>query len=171
MREFFIIKEEEEAPEAAPPVEPEVNDELPTSSEDSLDNKVDSFLIKFEKESMKNVGESRLKEAFQYIFEADEEETETLEPASTEAPAPNLNVDAFAKDVARLIDNHESLIDIPLAIYNRALSFVGKNYSKEVVDNLKDVLEKQHGLQFGPDKLQDIVPPPAKGAEGASVTG
>jgi hypothetical protein len=128
----------------------------------SFDVKIDSYLVDSESKP-ENVDES-------FIFEAEGDEETTApdaekgeESATLPADQPEMNFDAagYSTEVAHLVDNYDSLFDIKGIIIRRALNFVGKKYTKEQSDAVKDVLETQFGLHL--DEEEEGAPPAPPG--------
>ena len=152
-------------------------------ADNSLDDQIDSFLLKFENDSIvddekidfisKSLSEMSLKtflveqpdptededeeapedtEPPEDIAEPDDkEESEIEEPAGSEdvevnvpsaPPKLPIDIDAFAKRVARLAMNADKLLDIKSVIINRALSFLADNYDNNHVEEMKEVIPK-----------------------------
>lgn len=61
---------------------------------------------------------------------------------------PPINTDKFAENVARLIDNYDSLLDIVPVLINRASNYVRKNYGEQVVDQMLEKLRINHGIDL-----------------------
>jgi|6_EtaG_2_1085325.scaffolds.fasta_scaffold00058_16 hypothetical protein len=142
-------------------------------SSDSVDDQIDSMLIKFENESIlpeddiAGLEESlRRKTLFSLLFEQpmeddpadetpDEEievDTDISEPEGSEKISvtdesepqkPPLDVDAFTKKVARLALNSSVLLDIKTVIINRAMNFLRQNYDQVHVDEFEEILDTQ----------------------------
>ena len=94
-------------------------------------------------------------------------------PKKSTAPAkplkPSLDVDVFAKNVARLCINVENLLIIKPVIINRAVAFLEENYGKEYSDSLIETLDRQFGLRIhdDPDVYDVPMAPGAAGKTGA----
>lgn len=69
------------------------------------------------------------------LFEADEEEVQ-------------FDVPTFADDVARLISNYDTLIDMEQAIFTKATDFLEQKYGKEAAEELQDILSRKYQLEF-----------------------
>lgn len=194
-------EEEVEEPEPDPDPEPEPEQIPGTSAGDSLDNQVDSYLIGFEDEStetqnewvsmpkkshFRSLSEKRrrkgrtLWEAFDNLMEApdDEEDEETTDNAEPENPGPAapppppLNLDTFAQRVARLVNNYDTMLDIPGSIVDRARRFLQDNYDEDTAAQFEEILATQHDIE--PDQEGSEYPeygPPAYGAEGVPSAG
>ena len=82
--------------------------------------------------------------------------------------AGELDVQQFAVDVARLIQNYESLLDIESAIYYRAIALLERNYDQATADAFRDVMQSRYGFEFDDvrDDPAENAPPFAPGAGG-----
>lgn len=69
------------------------------------------------------------------LFEAGEEEVQ-------------FDVPTFADDVARLIFNYDTLIDMEQAIFSKAKEFLEQKYGKDASDELEDILSRKYQLEF-----------------------
>jgi hypothetical protein len=181
---------------------PEISDEDVKAGEktklarDSLDDQVDSLLIKYEKEcawetdedatvSKEDLNEHTSK-IYNFIFEAEE----VLDPAAVEAGATagsemqtqdepaeeaemKIDIDLFSKKVGRLVKNFQNLLKAETAIVNRAISFLRTNYNEDHVERFKAILEKQLDIISDPDiiEYQDAPPPQGLGAYDAGTGG
>ena len=109
-----------------------------------LEAQVDAVLADFEMTALKSakVNESSLA----FLLEED---------------APGFDVNSFSEDVARLIQNYETLLDIESAIYYRAVSILEKNYGEDIAKAFKDIMHSRHGFDFGDvrtDPVKDLAP-------------
>ena len=135
-------KEEEEKPKA-PPIKPGDKAQL----EKQFDAKLDTMLQDFEVSALKsakiNVQDPVKTENWwrapvsKLLFEADEEYTES-----------DFDIQKFSSDVARLIMNYDTLLDMESIIYNKAMSFLELKYGKDVADSLSEILASRYGLDF-----------------------
>lgn len=179
--------------------EPQVDLGHAESPNDSLDNQIDSFLVKFERdaaageqrENKRPQRRSRLFEALSLTEaegdedQSDDEEqdnvTDKSEPEADthpEAPkVPDLNIDDFTQKVARLINNYESMLDVPRSIFDRATKYLTDGYGDDVATQFSELLAQQHDIEFNDDPMaQDsdgypVKGPPATGAEGVPSAG
>lgn len=143
----------------------------------SLDAQVDRYLAQYEGAAKKSddMGPStdqmesmdwRDLIKGQLITEAGEDEEPPAEggdapPApmgNEEAEKPgldSLDVEAFANDVVRLIDNYDSLLEVKSTLIRRARSFLEKIYDDEVIDAFDNTMRDDHGLEAG-SSLGDV---------------
>jgi hypothetical protein len=155
--------------------------------QDSIDQQVDDFLISYESDAKvkKNEGfdfrsmtRSFLSTTSRNLLEAegDEEEEKPTDEAGDEAKpkekkklsAEDIDIEEFASNVVRLIDNYDSLLEVRNTLARRAINFLSDNYSLDVVSQFKIVLEDEHDISIGKsnvDKEDDQFPSPvARGA-------
>lgn len=151
----------------------------------SVDDQVDSYILRFESESIKKSDDEIIMEmlrtrSLRFLLEEEEtappaqgEEEAEAEPAEDSATAkkdlpdvktrPPLDIDAFTKKVVRLVMNYQNLLKIEPAIINRATAFLEKNYGKDYVDQMNDILETQFDFNLeGEEEILDV--PIAAGA-------
>lgn len=130
---------------------------------DSLDSQVDRYLAQYEGEAKNSQKEGRdFRMLTRRILEAEGDEDEgggdEGGDAGDEAAKPgleNIDVESFANSVVRLIDNYDNLLEVRSTLMRRAINFVAKAYSPEVVDALKKTLRDDHGLVPG-ESQQDV---------------
>ena len=137
-------------------------------AKDSLDDQIDSLLIKYEMESIIDdeghadfVSESMYNRFMKDLLT---EQDGVLDPAAKEKEKtkgsegqeesemgeermPNIDIDVFTKKVARLIMNADNLLNIEQAILNRAIKFVRENYNDDHLDRFKTILDKQFDIE------------------------
>jgi len=134
-------------------------------SDDSVDDQIDSLLIRFENES---IDEELKEEGYLYslatLIEAPEDDVEEESeeggdvPNSSDVEAdaegvpdkPPIDIDEFARRVARLVQNYRNLLDIETVILNRSINFVEENYGPGFVDALEETLDTQFDLSLEP---------------------
>ena len=86
---------------------------------------------------------------------------------SMESESMTLNVDSFTNDVARLIMNYGSLLDIEAIIIEQTYDFLEKHYEKEMAVEFIEKLKDNFGISL--DDTQD--PSPDHIATGAGPSG
>jgi hypothetical protein len=118
----------------------------------SLDRIIDNALIHYEEQSLqkKSADDEMLEEALfgasvLFLLEADEPEKEGEEIGES-----TLNPEEFAANIAMLCTNHERLLNIPLAISNRAYLYVLKNYDKQMADRFRAILSSKFRIHLDP---------------------
>lgn len=160
---------------------------------DSVDDQLDSYIIRFESESIKDSSEDEIMmESLRFLnmrflleAEGDEPEGEAEAPASEPVgseepkeepesvdPKPPLDIDAFTKKVARLVMNYKNLLRIEPVIVNRASAFLEKNYGdkgKDYVERMVDILDTQFDFNLEGD--EDVVDVPIAAGAGVKPTG
>jgi hypothetical protein len=59
-----------------------------------------------------------------------------------------IDVGTFASDIARLIKNYDTLIDMEGVIYSKAMDFMEKKYGKDYADQLRDTLARDYHIEI-----------------------
>ncbi|MBC8411942.1 MAG: hypothetical protein H8E12_25005 [Rhodobacteraceae bacterium] len=151
--------EEEESLEEPDDTTPDSDDPSPDGSEDEpepeeidvsadeevelkkpLEAQVDMVLGDFEMDALKS---AKVNEQLSFRFILNEE-------------TDSFDVQHFANNVARLIDNYTTLLDIESAIYYRATAMLEKNYGIDVVDAFRQIMHSRHDFDFGDVRLDPI---------------
>lgn len=134
----------------------------------SLDEQVDRYLAQYEKNAkssgpMEGIDWRSDVRRFLTEAEGDEEEPPPDEEGGDEDPTAgveppaklgvnDIDVEDFANNVGRLVENYDSLLEVRNTLVRRAVNFVAENYDDEVVKLLKSSLREQHGLVPGMSK-------------------
>ncbi len=169
----------------------EQNAVLPVELQDiSLDRKVDKYFIQYEREAVPESQEydKYLKEI---LSEADDaagppdmppdmgdpgagggEPPAEAAPAPEATPLPRINLQTFARSLARLINNYEALLSPKSVILNRARAYIEKNYNPNTAKELMTLLDISYNLTPEPKERQDEHPVPlATGAAASGLSG
>lgn len=157
------------------------------ASGDSIDSQVDRYLAEYESDSKKVEGSSpEQMESIDWrdlvkgvlINEAGQGDKDASDDADDAAPGAagltgedtdklgldKLDVEKFANDIVRLVENYDSLLEIRSCLIRRAMHFLQKTYSDEVVKAFEDTLRDDHGMEAGTDRGEinaDRFPAPA----------
>lgn len=152
------------------------------ASGDSLDSQVDRYLAQYEGDAKKaddgdlgaddqDVSVDQM-ESIDWrdlckgvLFEAGEGDKDDQGPEDAAPGAEGLtgeetdklgvdkiDVEKFANDVVRLIQNYDSLLEIRSTLLRRATTFLEKTYDDEVMKAFEDTLRDDHGMQAGKDE-------------------
>lgn len=125
--------------------------------EDSLDQQVDDFLVSYESDAkVKNESvnfHSMTRDFLTTLSEAENEKPEG-DSKGKKLTSQNINIEDFAENVVRLIDNYDSLLEVRNTIARRAINFLSKNYEPSVVNEFKIVLQDQHDIEIGKSKSE-----------------
>ena len=84
-----------------------------------------------------------------------------------EGNSPEIDLDHFSAEVARLVKNYENLLDMEKIIVSKAASFISNKYGEDVERDLLDNLESQHDIEIADVKelpTTDLEVPLAVGA-------
>ena len=179
-----ILLEQEEKPKGAPETDVYIqSDDLKArKSMHSVDDQIDSLIIRYESNSIREESEDKLteslyKSSLKFLLEQEEEEEgeeeggeeeggeESPAPTGSEAiggtentrqKVPDLNIDAFASRSVRLINNPMNLLDIKTAIINRIKNFLDENYGDQFVNRYLEILENEYGIETNEFDDQDM---------------
>jgi hypothetical protein len=151
-------------------------------SKHSLDEQIDSLILRYEAKSIREEEDSLMESlsmmSLGYLLREQEEAaaedpaaadaavpadtgmdmtaTDTSSPTGSEAPAadkpgdqevPDLNIDAFANRMVRLLNNAERLLDFKTVIVNRAKNFLDENYGDQHVSRFINILDEEFGIE------------------------
>lgn len=147
--------EDEKSDEATQEEQPQ--QEVDRDVGDSIDAQVDKYLIGYESSAKASMNEGLDFRAMTYSF-LNEESVDT---------GNGIDVHSFASDVARLIENYDSLLELKDTILKRATNFLKKVYDQTVVDQFTEVMDEQFELKDGEsdiDRELDVDVPPGVGA-------
>jgi len=143
--------------------------------EASLDVQVDDYFVQYEKgaKPVKKESIDHWSMTRDFLLEAEDEDKKDTDK-SAKLTEEDLDVEVFASDVVRLVDNYDSLLSIRDTIIRRAINFLSKNYENTVVETFKMTLEDQHDISVDKPKEQDFEKfqaPPADRASGSAAGG
>ena len=144
--------DEEDPEEEVEEVTPEETAELGKSVDDALE----SILVDYESKARKSAAiqtESRYSLRRYLITEE----------------AGMIDVDKFTTDVARLVMNYDSLLDMEAIIVNKAIQFLTSHYNEEVAEEFLELLDIKHGIAIGEEEELEV--PLAGGASGGGGGG
>jgi len=131
----------------------------------TIDDELNSVFVDFETDALKSAkwsednkvdikSESRSR-LVRLLFEEDNQ--------------PKIDMETFAADVARLIMNYDSLLDMKAIIMKKAQDFILDKHGKEKVDDLLSILELRYDLTL--DTSEDLIAPIAIGASTTAAEG
>lgn len=172
-------------------------------SKNSIDDQVDSILLRFESDcivgdytSDEALGEARLFEAPEDDEQKpkpelgapegaeDEKEKEAdvaektgdqddVKPDKESDPLqPKIDLHKFAGKVSRLATNYDALLDMPIAIVNRARNYLEQNYSPAVAEEFAEIMERDFDIELEREptgKPEEV--PAAVGAAASGLSG
>jgi hypothetical protein len=149
---YFLNEAEEET------ADPSVKDDA------SIDNQIEQMLTKAERSAVQSgkkqanisMGESLRRGSMRFLVEAD-----------TEKALP-LDADAFSNEVARIIMNADTLIDLKGKILKRMEQFILKRYDQSVLDKVMQSLKTSYSISV--DDPSDGSPPEPTLAVGAMAS-
>lgn len=144
----------------------DLEDEVKLSK--SIDQDLEALLIDFETDARKSVeiGEEEMAEALHLgmLLEQDEGDFEK-----------EIDLERFTSEVARLVKNYTTLLDMEKMLVSKAREFVATRYGEEAEQVLVDTLDAKHDITIeDPDSSDDVPPtstPIAVGAGSGAIGG
>jgi hypothetical protein len=138
------------APPAAPSAPPK-----PKIDPKDLKDPIQKFLVGAEKKAIEKgsnkIGESSIKSLRRKSLSF------LLEDAASDVKEPELDIETYTSEVARLIDNYTSLVDIKANVINQAKDYLIKQYPDKAEafgKQMIDLLRKQYNISLEPDESQ-----------------
>ena len=142
----------------------DLDDEVKLSK--SIDQDLEALLIDFETDARKSVEieeEPVVEESFHLGMLLEQEDFEQ-----------EIDLERFTSEVARLVKNYTTLLDMEKMLVSKAREFVATRYGAEAEQSLVDTLDAKHDITIeDPDSAEDVPTnstPVAVGA-GAGATG
>lgn len=85
----------------------------------------------------------------------------------------NIDIATFANEVARLVQNYDSLIDMEALIIGKAARYITDNYDQETGDFFEEIMDQHHDMRVVDAGFEEetVDPPPAIGSGYASQPG
>ena len=168
-------EEEEAAGAAAMDLTP--GDEIALGK--SVDNELEALLIDYEAEALKSATlQTQTVDEFDEVVEDMKVEWyqrslsdllfEQDDAAAPDYSGPAIDMEKFAADVARLVMNYQSLLDMEALIINKAKSFLRAKYDDVHVDKFEEILDTRFGVTIGAEE-REIEEPQAPLAVGAGT--
>lgn len=161
--------EEGEEEEAKEKVKIEPGDEVRFGKQ--FDLALDSILADYEMNALKSAKVNAQSTDFYQMENFSNQKLSNLLFEQEETVSEvDFDVDLFSEDVARLIRNYDTLMDMESIIFNKAKEYLILKYGNDVADAYSESLRTRHGISFD-DEIQDTediedVAPLAVGAGG-----
>ena len=154
---------EEEEPEEEEPevhITPEEGVELGKSADDQIT----AFLVDYESKAIKSASltrDSELRHDPEGVDVGSIEITEMYDMKLSDllfeddasiagmgqwVGSPDIDIESFTNDVARLIMNYDSLVDMEALIINRAHSYILDKYDQETADYFEELMDARHSM-------------------------
>ena len=125
------------------------------SGEDSLDDQVDRLFSGYLKEAKNSKNEGRSFDSLvrRVLREEDDEEEDDSDDEADDEPEKgtieDVDVQSFANDVMRLVENYDTLLEIRNTLLRRASNYLSKVFEDDVVSAFEDALKEGHGVEIG----------------------
>jgi len=115
-------------------------------ADDTIDGEVNNLLADFESEAVSAAEqEASLKGESTRFNNMHKQPVAKLLFEADESP---IDVSHFANNVARVINNYQTLMDVEKMIFDKAKSFLSAKYGEQVAQEFESVMESDHELSF-----------------------
>lgn len=167
-------EDEAEAEETEEKLDVDVEEEVKLSK--SIDQDLEALLIDFEAAARKSrqIGVDGLEAAEEAIAENSLRLGMLLEQdAATDGFEEQLDIDRFTSEVARLVKNYTTLLDMEKMIVSKAREFILTRYGQEAETMMLDVLNSQHDIviEEPPSQTSGAQAPPIAVGAGSGAAG
>ena len=126
----------------------------------TVDDELTSIFVDFETGAINAAKASPSNESYRYSLKfmlLEQEET------------PQIDMETFAADIARLVMNYDSLLDMKAIIMKKAQDYIAEKYDDEKVEELIDILNLRYDLTL--ELPEDLIKPYAVGASVQAAEG
>lgn len=149
------------------------DDKLKISAEDkarlgdSIDDELEGLMVDYETDARKSAQVASEKMKSESAFRS------YYRRLLKEVAADDIDLKHFANNLARLVKNYDTLMDMESIILNKAYSYIQNNYGEDTVKALKDTLEQDFDIDVerGPEEKDEPEVPIAVGASGEGGAG
>jgi len=139
-------KDTEDADEKDEEKEEEADDdkeEKPSGpADDTIDGEVNNLLSDFESEAVASA------ESVAALGESKPVYTHSMSKLLFEADDSGIDISHFANNVARVINNYQTLLDVEKMIFQKAKAFLSAKYGDSAAKEFEDILASDHELTF-----------------------
>ena len=118
------------------------SDESAGPADDTIDGEVNNLLADFEAEAISSAEKDAALKGESYIYK------KPMTKLLFEADDPVFDVGNFANNIARVIDNYQTLLDVEKMIFDKAMSFLSAKYGEQVADEFESILDSDHQISF-----------------------
>jgi hypothetical protein len=142
---------------------PKISAEDKARFSDSIDDELEGLMVDYETDARKAAA-----------IQSEKMKTESLRRVYRgilyEVAADDIDLKHFANNVARLVKNYDTLMDMKSIILNKAYSYIKNNYGDDTVKALKDTLEQDFDIEVERPEIEKDEPevPIAVGAGGGA---
>ena len=152
-------EEEGEAETEEEEVEPAIDETDPLAK--SVDDELNAIFVDFETEAIDDAAaadiqnENRMYSLTKVLYEQEE--------------TPHIDMETFAANVARLVQNYDSLLDMKAIIVKKAQDYIVNKYDADLGSALLDILDLRYDISL--ELPEDMVDPMAVGASPTAAEG
>ena len=128
-------------------------------SDDTIDGEVNNLLTDFEAEAVASAEKDAALKGESFIHK------KPIANLLFEADDVAFDVGHFAGNIARVIDNYQTLLDVEKMIFDKAMAFITAKYGEPTADEFESILADQHQISFvtgagsdASEQSEEIVP-------------
>jgi len=141
----------------------------------SIDQDLEALLIDFEAASRKSkqISDEEVTAAEEEVMEARLNLSMLLEQDELPDYQEQIDIDRFASEVARLVKNYTTLLDMEKMLVSKAREFIVTRYGQDAESAMLDVLDSQHDISIEepPSPAAGEQAPPIAVGAGSGATG
>jgi len=142
----------------------EEEDKAPSVDDVSLDSDIEAVFIDFETDARKSVAEK-----FVYM-----KDLSVLYEQAEDDKFEEIDIDVFSSEVARLVKNYDTLLDMEKMLVDKAKDFISSRYGEKAETALMDKLATQHDIEIDEPQTpptSNLDTPVAVGAASGAAVG
>ena len=125
----------------------EEKDETPEGpADDTIDGEVNNLLADFESEAIASAEQDEALQGESVRFS--NMHKHPVSKLLFEADESPFDVAHFANNIARVIDNYQTLMDVEKMIFDKAKAYLEAKYGEQVAKEFEDTMEQQHQMTF-----------------------
>ena len=149
-------------------VEPAIDETDPLGK--SVDDELNALFVDFETEAIGDAGtESQAVDDANVEPQSENKKYSLIRILYEQEQIPPIDMETFAANVARLVKNYDSLLDMKAIIVKKAQDYIADKYSKDFGNALLDILDLRYDISL--EIPVDMVAPMATGASTAAAEG
>ena len=153
----------EEDEEKEEEVEPAIDETDPLAK--SVDDELNAIFVDFEAEAISDAGA----EIASVETQSENKKYSLIRILYEQEEIPSIDMETFAANVARLVKNYDSLLDMKAIIVKKAQDYIANKYDVELGDALLDILNLRYDISL--DIPEAMTAPMAVGASTTAAEG
>lgn len=111
-------------------------------ADDTMDGEINNLLADFEAEAIASAEQDESLQGESFIHK------KPMSKLLFEADDPVFDVSNFTNNIARVIDNYQTLLDVEKMIFDKAKKYLTAKYGEVVADEFESILDADHQISF-----------------------